>query len=344
MARAEIPFVVTKTNGDAVSGASVQINVRNGGAATIYADATSGTTISTAGLTTTTTEGRIEGWLNEGSYDMTITGTGIATYTQPIEIVRGDGVGLLAANSVGTASIQDGAITFAKFAPTVTQNILPAGTVLMWAGATLPPGFAWCDGATYNGTLPTYTNLWTAIGTSWGGTGQTAFKVPDMRGRSPLGVGAGSGLTARTLASTGGSETHTLDSNQMPAHAHVQQGTFGTSGVGHHNHGGATGAADRNLDHAHGYNDRAGNANRGHTYVWGSSHAPEAFAWLAHTHDAVWSLTSGVSSSIDHLHGIGLDGAHSHTVTIGGAVTSTGASLPHPNMHPWVGINFIIKL
>jgi microcystin-dependent protein len=333
MARAEIPFVVTKTNGDAVSGASVQINVRNGGAATIYADATSGTTISTAGLTTTTAEGRIEGWLNEGSYDMTITGTGITTYTQPIEMVRGDGVGLLAANSVGTVNIQDGAITFAKFASTVLQNILPAGTVLMWAGASLPSGFAWCDGATYNGTLSTYANLWTAIGTTWGGTGQTAFKVPDMRGRSPLGVGAGSGLTARTLASIGGAETYTLAETQIPSHSHAQQGTFGTSGVGNHSHGGATAAMNQNQVHGH-------TGEGGGSFVQNIGSNGNASLGSGGAYKLGWTG----ASNIDHLHGIYADGAHSHTVSISGLVTYTGGNQPFPLMHPWVGINFIIKL
>jgi microcystin-dependent protein len=333
MARAEIPYVVTKVNGDAVSGASVQINIRNGGPATIYADATSGTTISTAGLTVTTAEGRIEGWLNEGSYDMTVTGTGITTYTQPIEVVRGDGVGLLAANSVGTAQVQDGSITFAKLATTVVQNILPAGTVLMWAGATLPSGgWAWCDGATYNGTLSQYQNLWTAIGTTWGGTGQSAFKVPDVRGRSPIGVGAGAGLTARTLASTGGTETYALAESQIPAHSHTQQGTFGTTGVGNHSHGGATAAMNQNQAHAH-----TGESGGGIVQNFGGGFANIGSG-------GAYKLGNTSAVNIDHLHGIFADGAHSHNVTIGGLVTYTGGNLPFPLMQPWVGINFIIKL
>ena len=48
----------------------------------------------------------------------------------------------------------------------------------------------------------------------------TTFKVPDLRGRSPLGAGTGYGLTARTLGEMGGEEEHTITIDEMPSHTH----------------------------------------------------------------------------------------------------------------------------
>jgi microcystin-dependent protein len=80
----------------------------------------------------------------------------------------------------------------------------------------------------------TYANLFNAIGTTWGaGDGTTTFNVPDLRGRVPLSRGQGSGLTNRTLGSTGGAETHTLVTAEIPAHTHpaTMTGFYGAGAV-----------------------------------------------------------------------------------------------------------------
>jgi len=109
---------------------------------------------------------------------------------------------------------------------------LPTASVVPYAGASAPSGWVFCDGATYDGTVETYTALWTAIGTTYGGTGQSSFKVPDMRGRSAFGrdnmggaaanriTSGGSGITGTVLGASGGTETHTLTTAQMPVHNH----------------------------------------------------------------------------------------------------------------------------
>ena len=80
-----------------------------------------------------------------------------------------------------------------------------AGIIQMFAGSTAPSGWLVCDGSAVSRT--TYATLFAAIGTTWGtGNGSTTFNLPDLRGRAPIGAGTGSGLTARTLGSTGGSE------------------------------------------------------------------------------------------------------------------------------------------
>lgn len=63
-------------------------------------------------------------------------------------------------------------------------------------------------------------------GETWGaGDGSTTFNIPDRRGRVAVGAGQGSGLTARTLAATGGEETHALSQAELATHRH----TFGSA-------------------------------------------------------------------------------------------------------------------
>ena len=105
----------------------------------------------------------------------------------------------------------------------------PAGNISMCGGSSAPTGWLLCDGSAVSRT--TYADLFTAIGTTWGvGDGSTTFNLPDLRSRSPIGAGQGSGLSNRTLASTGGAETHTLTASQMPAHSHNYD-KYGTTGT-----------------------------------------------------------------------------------------------------------------
>jgi microcystin-dependent protein len=62
--------------------------------------------------------------------------------------------------------------------------------------------------------------LYVLLGTTYGGDGIRTFAVPDLRGRSPLGLGTGLGLPTYALGQTGGSESVTLTSQQIAAHAH----------------------------------------------------------------------------------------------------------------------------
>ena len=93
---------------------------------------------------------------------------------------------------------------------------VPTGIVQYYTGSTAPSGWLLCNGTAVNRT--TYANLFTIIGTGYGiGDGSTTFNVPDFRGRIPIGVGTGSGLTARTRGTTYGAETVTLTSANIPS-------------------------------------------------------------------------------------------------------------------------------
>ena len=95
----------------------------------------------------------------------------------------------------------------------------PVGSLLDAAFSTPPTGYLLCDGTAVSRAA--YAALYAAIGVTYGvGDGATTFNLPDARGRAALGVGTGSGLTARALGASGGEETHVLITSEIPAHKH----------------------------------------------------------------------------------------------------------------------------
>ena len=84
-----------------------------------------------------------------------------------------------------------------------------------------PRGWAWCDGQ----LLPISQNtaLFSLLGTTYGGNGQSNFALPDLQGRAPMHPGQGPGLSLHDLGETGGSETVTLTVDQIPPHTHTAQ-------------------------------------------------------------------------------------------------------------------------
>jgi len=93
------------------------------------------------------------------------------------------------------------------------------GEIRMFAGNFAPRGWAFCEGQ----LLPINQNtaLYSILGTTYGGDGQTNFALPDLRGRTPIGVGHGPGLSPYSLGQKGGNETTTLSVDQIPAHNHL---------------------------------------------------------------------------------------------------------------------------
>lgn len=98
----------------------------------------------------------------------------------------------------------------------------------MFGGNFAPRGWAFCDGQ----LLPISQNtaLFSILGTTFGGNGQTTFALPDLRGRVPLHPGQGPGLSPYQLGQSAGSESVTLQTGQMPAHTHPATVTVHASG------------------------------------------------------------------------------------------------------------------
>lgn len=92
------------------------------------------------------------------------------------------------------------------------------GEIRLFAGPFTPEEWAPCDGRLLE--ISKFETLFTLIGTTYGGDGQTTFALPDLRGRLPLSPGQAPGLSNYTLGQKGGAEAITLSPNQYPAHTH----------------------------------------------------------------------------------------------------------------------------
>ncbi|HLO77115.1 MAG TPA: tail fiber protein [Magnetospirillum sp.] len=124
-------------------------------------------------------------------------------------------LGSAAAAMLGT---QAGQVPTAEQIP-VLVNSVPTGSVTAYVASVAPTGWLMCNGAEVSRLA--YPKLFALIGVRFGeGDGVNTFNVPDLRGRTPIGAGQGTGLTARPLAAKVGAETHTLAVSETPAHSH----------------------------------------------------------------------------------------------------------------------------
>jgi len=199
---------------------------------------------------------------------------------------------------------------------TNTKNpiVPPPGTIAGFGSVTAPSGWLLCNGATIS--RADYANLFTAIGTAFGaGDGVSTFRLPDLRGRFPLGRAASG--TGSTFAGTGGaldhthtgpSHTHTISADG--SHSHDVTGTSGSGGAVATSSSGSTEEVDNNLD-----GSRVNVNSSGHTHTGG-----------AHTHGAGSFATDSEAN-------------HNHSGATGAAGTgATGTANP-----AFLAISYIIK-
>jgi microcystin-dependent protein len=93
------------------------------------------------------------------------------------------------------------------------------GEIRMFGGNFAPYGWMFCDGSLIS--IADYETLYNLIGTTYGGNGQTTFGLPNLSGRIPIHAGQAQGTQLYQLGQTGGVENVTLNTNQIPAHAHT---------------------------------------------------------------------------------------------------------------------------
>lgn len=99
------------------------------------------------------------------------------------------------------------------------------GEIRIFAGTFAPVGWALCQGQTMS--IAENDVLFNLIGTTYGGDGQSTFALPDLRGRIPVHAdGAG-----YVLGQSGGVESVTLTTQQVPAHTHPVSGSSATASV-----------------------------------------------------------------------------------------------------------------
>jgi microcystin-dependent protein len=93
------------------------------------------------------------------------------------------------------------------------------GEIRMFAGNFAPRGWAYCDGQLLS--ISQNDALFSLLGTTYGGDGRTTFGLPEMRGRVPLHMGQGPGLSSRPIGQKSGQERVVLSQNNLPAHTHT---------------------------------------------------------------------------------------------------------------------------
>jgi microcystin-dependent protein len=92
------------------------------------------------------------------------------------------------------------------------------GTIKLFAGNFAPRGYFQCNGALL--PISQYSALFSILGTMYGGDGVQTFALPDFRGRVPVGIGQGPGLTAYAQGEKSGVEANTILTSNMPSHSH----------------------------------------------------------------------------------------------------------------------------
>lgn len=98
------------------------------------------------------------------------------------------------------------------------------GEIRLFAGNYAPQGWLLCQGQLIG--ISDNETLFTLLGTTYGGDGQSTFGLPNLQGTLPIGQGQGLGLTNRIIGQQLGSEDVTLTQAQIPAHSHT---VFATS-------------------------------------------------------------------------------------------------------------------
>jgi len=99
------------------------------------------------------------------------------------------------------------------------------GLIIPFVTSDPPPNVLPCDGSTY--LRADYPILYDVLDSHFI-TDADHFTVPDLRGRTVIGAGLGSGLTTRNVADTGGEETHQLTESELASHTHTIPATITT--------------------------------------------------------------------------------------------------------------------
>lgn len=92
------------------------------------------------------------------------------------------------------------------------------GEIRLFGGNFAPVGWAFCNGQLLS--ISQNATLFTLIGTTYGGDGQTTFALPDLRGRLPVHQGG-----SFAIGQPGGAESVTLTATEVPAHGHALRAT-----------------------------------------------------------------------------------------------------------------------
>lgn len=270
---------------------------------------------------------------------------------------------LYIATDTGAVYLSDGSawLELATGAP------VPIGGSIEYGGSTDPADtrFLLEDGRAIS--RATYSVAFGILGTAYGaGNGTTTFNIPDSRGRgsvAPDDMGTAAGAAGRmasnnTRGATSGSETKTLVSGNLPAHAHDQgtlvndttgshDHTFGTlavTGDGAHTHGigsyavagsGTLTTGTESADHIHSGTTGAESAFHSHIYQYPNSIAVQRGIQDQNVAGPTNHAVGSGNESASHVHAFATGGrsaAHTHTVA-SHAHTLSGSSASATHTH-----------
>lgn len=244
------------------------------------------------------------------SADVVVKTAGTASSDEGFSVKDGTSTELFSVEGDGSVQATKGRIQ------DKTGFVMPVGSLTAFAGATAPTGWLVCDGSAVSRT--TYADLFAVIGTTYGtGDGSNTFNLPNLGGRNI--VGKGSTTATDTLGETGGEETHTLTTSEMPSHTHnVNPASFD-----------ATAASAGS--HSHSYDDVY------HYDYGGTDYGAANSAGDGDSAATDWKTTSRTTAAA---------GSHSHTVAVdvpNTTSTATGSGTAHNVLDPYIVLNYIIK-
>ena len=259
--------------------------------------------------------------------------------------------GKLMAQLQGSAAVE-----LADLESTGAPASAPTGTIVTYASGTIPSSWLECNGAEVSQS--TYADLFALIANTYGSAASGNFRLPDLRGRVVIGTGTGPGLTARTLAATGGAEDVALSGTQIPSHSHVVNDSGHTHGVGDSGH--THNVSDSGHDHDIGHGHTLTNGEHDHdiSVATTTTDLPSGFSDTVVTSvgSGPGSSTGSETLSVDNLSftnsgvrvtGVsvnsGTTGVSVNSGTTGISVTGGGGTDAHDNMAPFLALTCIIK-
>lgn len=194
------------------------------------------------------------------------------------------------------------------------------GSIIAYAGSSIPSRFLECNGAEISRTA--YADLFRIIGTTYGsGNGSTTFNLPNLSGKAPLGVSG-----SHAIGSAGGSASHSLLSAETPSHTHTIP------------------------QHTHGNNIQASG------YLYHNVTQPE-FQYTRGVYDSELAMsgsvdiTSTTSAMMTSKKDLTVADHPATACTVTGGVTdcpafnteSTGSGTAHNNMMPYLAVTYLIE-
>jgi len=254
------------------------------------------------------------------------------------------------------------------------ENTVDLGTIFPFVTASPPTNSLECDGTHYLRT--DYPALYAALDAAYI-VDADHFKTPDLRGRVPLGVGTGSGLSTYATGDTGGEEKHLLTTSELTEHNHAVIDGGHAHGVSDptHNHTLTDPTHNHTLNnptHSHTLTDPGhvhAVTDPGHVHVQGNGRGTAAGAYQSGTNSGNFttpntnSATTGVTVD-SHTTGVTANAAAAGQTAVAAStgitqaaastgvtvqehvsaisIADTGSSQKHENRQPYLALRFAL--